>query len=669
LAALHNRKDFLKLMGAAGVGAVAGVSLLPGPAEGAVSTSLEPTDFTFRTREQFRPFHLLAENFVQLDDSFNRNTIGPYTILRPGPPGEDDGFVRAVSGKMRFDGQDDYYTILKSNTGQEAPFATVIIDVAQLPREGTVYAGLYDDAPPEVYTFVHAYYDNDTNTVGLEARVNGQDYVLGTMQPEQRLFEEPFRFAFVANENRVIALVSSPSDLGNWRPLIERDVFFETGGQLDLRDQSRLEPSQTALQNGFGARSDTGSNILIDRVQAGYFGEAGVRDPHVVQYADGTPYIKDGKLYFTLTNAGLGFFEKAHWGVWTMALSDYTKIEQVGNIFWRNAPPSNVPPTKVLGHHAGQIIRDEEGSRWIVVVSSWGDFGPQGGDGALVPGVITYPDKGSFGRPVRDPEPNNPDNPLVPVEPGYESPVDILYAEDPASPGGLPLATNILRGVHVLQGKKHPVNAVPFPTEGKWDPGLTRINGRWYMAYVIALDLFSNFQPALARSPVGADHLQATQFVGADWGKRATEGSIIQKLGGRWRMFASCGDDEPPEFQGRYPIYLLEAANPGAPDGASDEDRPRDFDPERKEPPTAKERRLRRLAFDGYLDAPHPTNIPHPMIVPIPYRARRRRRTKYIMITFNGDQYYIERLGYGTHGDFYVMQAEQTVRGWEFPPR
>jgi hypothetical protein len=128
-------------------------------------------------------------------------------------------------------------------------------------------------------------------------------------------------------------------------------------------------------------------------------------------------------------------------------------------------------------------------------------------------------------------------------------------------------------------------------------------------------------------------------------GKRATEGPIIQKLGGEWRLFASCGDDEPAQFQGRYPIYFLEAANPGAADAE------------------------RRLAFDGYLDAPHPTNIPHPMIVPIPIRCDGRRQTKYIMLTFNGDQYYIERLGYGTHGDFYVMQAEQKVRGWEFPPR
>src|SRR5215211_197344 len=631
LARLHDRKEFLKLLGAAGIGAAAGVSVLPGAAEGAVRTSLQPTDFSFEIRKQFRPFHLLAENFVQLDDSFNTNTIGNYTILRPGPPEEDDGSVTVQNGKMRFTGQDDYYTILKSNTGQEAPFATVIIEVASLPEDGTVYAGLYRDE----LNYVHAYYDKDTNTVGLEARVNGQDYQLGsTQEEERRLFETPFRFAFAVNENRVVALVGSSSDLGGWRPVIERDLFFETNGQMDLRDQQWLEPSPTALQNGFGARSESGSDILIDRVRAGYYGEVGVRDPHVVQYADGTPYIKNNKLYFTLTNAGLGFFEKAHWGVWTMDLSDYTKIEQVGNIFWRNADDPVVPPTKVLGHHAGQIIIDEEGERWIVLVSSWGDFGPQGGDqiaGGF--GLITYPDEA----------------------PTYAPPVDILYDE-------LPLSEDILRGVHILLGKKHPVNNVPFPTEGKWDPGLTRIDGTWYLSYVIALDLFSNFQPALAKSDV--DHDTALEFVGADWEKRATEGPIIQKLGGEWRLFASCGDDEPAEFRGRYPIYFLESANPNAPDDL----RPRDT-PERFEPPTEEENQLRRLAFDGYLDAPHPTNIPHPMIVPIPIVHNGRKMTKYIMLTFNGDQYYIERLGYGTHGDFYVMQARQKVRGWEFSRR
>jgi hypothetical protein len=397
-------------------------------------------------------------------------------------------------------------------------------------------------------------------------------------------------------------------------------------------------------KNGFGARSDPGGGtIVFDRVRAGYYGEAGVRDPHVVQYADGKPYIEDGKLYFTLTNAGLGFFEKAHWGVWTMDLSDYSKIEQVGNIFWRNVddPPNDGDPgdpNKVYGHHAGQLVRDEERGRWIVVASSWGDFGPQGGDAVAGGfGTITYPD-----------------------EENYVPPVDILYAvTGPDSLEELPLTTNLLRGVHVLYGKRHPVNNEPFPTEGKWDPVLTRIDGRWYMGYVIALDLFANFQPALAVSPEGADHT-AVEFVGADWSKRATEGPIIQKLGGEWRLFASTGDDEPFEFQNRYPIYFLRAENPDAPIV-----RPRDT-PERFEDPTAEERALPRLEFDDYLDAPHPTNIPHPMIVPIRIRRNGRTRTKYIMITFNGDQFFERVLGYGTHGDFFVLQAKQTPRGYEF---
>ena len=188
--------------------------------EGAVRTSLDPTDFHFTTRERFRPFDLLAKNFVQLDDSFSTNTIGGYTILRPGPASEDDGVVTISNGKLRFSGQDDYYTVLKSGTGQQAPYETVIIDVASL-AEGTVYAGLYKDEN----NYVHAYYDKSTNTVGLEARVNGTLYELGSTQPDPSDFGTSFRFAFVANENEVTALVGdSFMDIGDFRPLIKRDV-------------------------------------------------------------------------------------------------------------------------------------------------------------------------------------------------------------------------------------------------------------------------------------------------------------------------------------------------------------------------------------------------------------------------------------------------------------
>jgi len=37
------------------------------------------------------------------------------------------------------------------------------------------------------------------------------------------------------------------------------------------------------------------------------------------------------------------------------------------------------------------------------------------------------------------------------------------------------------------------------------------------------------------------------------------------------------------------------------------------------------------------------------------------------MLTFDDTQYHEPVLGYGTHGDFIVLRAAQTVRGHEFP--
>jgi hypothetical protein len=66
----------------------------------------------------------------------------------------------------------------------------------------------------------------------------------------------------------------------------------------------------------------------------------------------------------------------------------------------------------------------------------------------------------------------------------------------------------------------------------------------------------------------------------------------------------------------------------------------------------------------GFLNAPYGTNIPHPQIVPIPDRGR----TYYLLLTFDGTPFHQEVLGYGTHGDFIVMRASQTISGYEFMP-
>jgi hypothetical protein len=52
----------------------------------------------------------------------------------------------------------------------------------------------------------------------------------------------------------------------------------------------------------------------------------------------------------------------------------------------------------------------------------------------------------------------------------------------------------------------------------------------------------------------------------------------------------------------------------------------------------------------GRLDAPYPTNIPHPQLVPDPAGG-------WWMVTFDNAQYAERVMGYGGHGDVVLMHS------------
>ncbi len=214
-----------------------------------------------------------------------------------------------------------------------APFCTVTVR-----SSGSVAAGLVGDGN----SVLGRYQDG---AASIEVTVAGATTVVETVAAELPVGAG---FAVVINENAVTVLADTGS---GWQPLLtNRDGVRAL---IDLRDPRVLQGLS------YGYEGATG------RVRAGYYGQAGVRDPHVVQYADGRPYIRDGKLYLTLTNAGLGFFQQAHWGVWTLDLADPTRLTQVANLFFAR-------DGVVLGDHAGQIVID--GDEFVLAMSSWGDF-------------------------------------------------------------------------------------------------------------------------------------------------------------------------------------------------------------------------------------------------------------------------------------------------------
>ena len=446
-------------------------------------------DLSLTEKHRYRPFHVVAPGFVQ--DS--RTGVGDVT------------------------------TLTRSDASPQAPFAAVEVDVEG--GDGVLVAGLGAAGGDRVVATCNL----SSGVVAIEVRSGGSTRVVRRRSVD---LPDAFTLGFAVCENQVTVLVRTGDE--DWRPLLtERD---KVAALVDLRDPETL----AAHTYTWGVRSGTAT---LGDVRAGLFGMTGLRDPHVVQDADGTPYVRDGKAYLTWTCAGLGFFQQAHWAVFTLDLADPTRLEQVAQLYSRR-------DGLLLGDHAGQLVRD--GDSWLVATSSWGDFDF---DGVHVRHLTTDAD--------------------------------------------------LLTGVHVLETER-----TDLPTDvSSWDPGFTRIDATWFLGFVESpsQDPF-DFHPALA-STGAATPWEGLARVGAADDLHQTEGPILARVGDDWWFLASDGDAR------HYPVFDL---------------------------------RMRRV---GRLDAPYPTNIPHPQLL----RRPAAQGGGWLMVSFDGTQYAEPTMGYGGHGDVVIM--------------
>src|SRR5918997_1606979 len=327
-AGIFDRRDFLKLAGAAGLGAALGASILPQQALALGPTGPTDPSFSFSIKADYSAFDVISDNFVEHRDAFNRNR-NLYKVFAPAPERTRADF-RFKDGRLQFSGDSPFFTLFRTSKSPIAPYAAVVVNVAAFSQstveQNSVYAGLIKDAS----NYVVAWYNDATKKAGFDVAVNGTVTKLAETSAD---LATPMRFAFVLNSKEITVLAQ--------------------------------------YKYGFGARGGSGATIVLEGVQAGYWGRAGVRDPHVVTYADGTPYIDDdNKLYQTLTNAGLDFFSTGHWGVYTLDLSNYTSpdaLEEVAKLFFERGG-------KVMGDHAGHLVYDDAAGNFIIGASTWGDF-------------------------------------------------------------------------------------------------------------------------------------------------------------------------------------------------------------------------------------------------------------------------------------------------------
>jgi hypothetical protein len=89
-------------------------------------------------------------------------------------------------------------------------------------------------------------------------------------------------------------------------------------GRWQARARYDLSERVDTRDEGFCAALALGASGAVTQLRAGAFGQLGLRDVRLVSDADGTPLRDDGRLLFTATSAGPGFFDAAHTSVWSL---------------------------------------------------------------------------------------------------------------------------------------------------------------------------------------------------------------------------------------------------------------------------------------------------------------------------------------------------------------
>src|SRR3712207_5067787 len=142
LAHLSSRKDFLKMAGAAGLGAALGSNILLRPAFAPDPTGPTEPLFRFSLTNSYHPFDVISDNFIEHSDSFDRNQA-LYKVFTPGPEYTRAG-VSINRGQLRAIGDGPFFTLLQTKKAPLAPYASVVVDfgsfIDSANTEDTVYA-------------------------------------------------------------------------------------------------------------------------------------------------------------------------------------------------------------------------------------------------------------------------------------------------------------------------------------------------------------------------------------------------------------------------------------------------------------------------------------------------------------------------------------------------
>ena len=124
----------------------------------------------------------------------------------------------------------------------------------------------------------------------------------------------------------------------------------------------------SCIKDSFGVTVSLPKNgeVALLKAQSLLTCGTGQADPQIVQNTDGTPLIRDGKLYICFTTRGFEQIRDSYQGVYSLDIDSY-ELQLEGALFFGKGDG------KIYGFHATKVVYDEASKEYLVMTTTHAD--------------------------------------------------------------------------------------------------------------------------------------------------------------------------------------------------------------------------------------------------------------------------------------------------------
>ncbi len=118
---------------------------------------------------------------------------------------------------------------------------------------------------------------------------------------------------------------------------------------------------------GLYARLGAGRQAVAEGIEAFFSSGTGQADPAIVQHKDGSPYIRDNRLYVALTTRGFEEIPDSHQGIYSIDVTTMQWRKEATLLFERDGDGRLHP------YHATKMVCDDDSQTWMIMTVSHGE--------------------------------------------------------------------------------------------------------------------------------------------------------------------------------------------------------------------------------------------------------------------------------------------------------